>query len=403
TTVSGSGASADLSFAGSYGGLRDDLLAWDHGNGDALGFAASAADGVQPKQGSGFNVEGMEFGRGGSATAYLGFRAPQVPPGARHDALVVPVTNLLDLLSGGATHATFGAPLEWDLGGLGVREIRRSGADRYLVIAGAADEGGAQRLYTWDGDPAHQPVPAGGDLPSGGLDGAWEAIVRVPDALGDGSAVQLVEDNGDSVWYGGSTVGKDLAAGLEKDWTDTASLRLPGQAVAFGPTPPSPAYAGTTYAPSASGGASGQPVAFSIDPSSGAGVCSAAGGVVSLLRAGRCVIAADQAGTFQYAAAARVTQTVQVTQIASAALCTLTDKDVQGSAAYRRLGPIARIVVDALVTSECRLLTGLAPKLPAAQKQALIAAYGQGVASLASGGWLTAAQAAGLRALAATL
>ncbi len=404
TTIGGSGATTDLAFAGSYAGLRDDLLAWDAANGGALGFAASAADGVQPKQDAGYNIEGMEFGPGGSSTAYLGFRAPIVPPGARQQALVVPVMNLLDLISGAASHATFGAPAQWDLGGLGVREIRRNAADQYLVIAGSSGEGGAQRLYTWDGVPAHQPVPAGGDLPApAGIDGAWEAVAGMPATLADGAPIRLVEDNGDTVWYGGSTVAKDLAAGLEKDWTDEVALRLPGQTVSFTSTPAAPAYAGTTYAPSASGGASGKPVVFLIDSASDPGACSIAGGAVSLLRAGRCVIDADQAGGFQYVAAARASQTVQVSQITPTALCTMTDRFVQGSAKYQRLNPLGRLVVDVLVTSECRLLTQLAARVQPAQKAALIGAYQQGVQGLASGGWLTSGQAVTLAALAGTL
>jgi len=261
TTISGSGASTGLSFAGHYDGLRDDLLAWDAGNGNRLGFAADAADGVQPKQDGGYNIEGMDFGPGGSATGYLGFRAPIDP--STHDALVVPVTNLLDLLSGAAPHATFGAPLQWNLGGLGVREIRKNADDQYLVIAGSSGEGGAQRLYTWDGDPAHQPVATSTDLPApASIDGAWESIVRVPDPLVNGAAIPLIEDNGDTVFYGGSTVGKDLAAGLEKDWADSFPLALPPQAIAFDSTPPSPAYTGATYALAAHGGPSGQPIAF---------------------------------------------------------------------------------------------------------------------------------------------
>jgi len=401
TTVSGSGAATDLSFGGFYGGLRDDLLAWDHGNGDQFGFAADAADGVQPKQDVGYNIEGMDFGPGGSTTAYLGFRAPIVPNGAPQDALVVPVTNLLDLLSGAATHATFGTPLQWDLGGQGVREIRRNASDQYLVIAGDAGEGGTQHLYTWDGNPAHQPVATQTDLPApAAIDGAWESLYSVPDALSDGATLGLIEDNGDTDFYASGSEAKDLAAGLEKDWADSFQLRLSGQAIAFSTTPPVPAYTGTTYAPAASGGASGNPVTFSLDPSSGAGVCSIAGGVVRFLRAGSCILDADQAGSFQYAAALRVQQTIQVTQTTPAILCSATDGFVRTSAKYQHLNPLGRLVTDALVTGECKLLTQLAARLGPAQRAALIGAYDQGVQGLASAGWLTSGQAATLVAMA---
>ena len=93
---------------------------------------------------------------------------------------------------------------------------------------------------------------------------------------------------------------------------------LPGttpQAVAFTSTPASPAV-GSTYAPAATGGGSGNPVTFSIDPSSTSG-CTydwTTGLVTFTAPTGTCVINADQGGTTVYAAAPRVRQTVTVTQ-----------------------------------------------------------------------------------------
>jgi len=547
TTVSGGGAGTDLSFAGSYAGLRNDLLAWDASNGGVYGFAAAAADGVQPKQSGGFNIEGMEFGAGGSTTAYLGFRAPIVPPANRQAALVVPVTNLLDLVTGAASHASFGPPLQWDLGGQGVREIRRNADDQYLVISGDAGEGGSQHLYTWDGDPAHQPVATDTVLPSpASIDGAWESITHVPDPLVDGATIPLIEDNGDTVWYGGSTAAKDLALGLEKDWADSFTLALSPQTLSFTSSPPDPAYAGTSYTVSASGGASGKPIQFSIDPSSDSGACSITGAAVSLLAPGTCVVDADQDGDFQHAAAARVSQTIHVTAapapsvtpvvsgtlgsggwyvsgvtvswdvtspvpasgcapttlssdtggtlvsctstsaggsttkdvtikidktkptvgfsgnagsytvaqnvaiscsatdpapgsgiassscpsvsapawslglgahslsasatdnagnsnsastgftvtVTPASLCTLTSQFVQGSSRYQQLSGVARIVVNALVSGGCNLLTQITSSLKPSQKAVLVAAFRQAVQALASAGWLTQPQAA---------
>jgi hypothetical protein len=63
---------------------------------------------------------------------------------------------------------------------------------------------------------------------------------------------------------------------------------------------------------SAIGGASGNPVVFSVDSSSGAGVCSLSGSTVSYLAAGSCVIDANQAGNAQYLAAPQVQQTIAV-------------------------------------------------------------------------------------------
>ena len=79
---------------------------------------------------------------------------------------------------------------------------------------------------------------------------------------------------------------------------------------------PGPGTVGQTATLTATGGASGNPVVFSVDPSSGAGVCSLSGtngSSVTYLAAGTCVIDANQAGGNGYAAAPQVQQTITVT------------------------------------------------------------------------------------------
>ncbi|MBK6641649.1 MAG: hypothetical protein IPG39_10625 [Bacteroidetes bacterium] len=102
----GSGSSATLSYVGRYDNLKTDLLSWDqnnvHGLGaDYFGLVASAAVGVIPESpdGSGFNIEGLEFAPD-NTTAYVCFRAPIVPVTSRTKALIVPVTNFAALFSG---------------------------------------------------------------------------------------------------------------------------------------------------------------------------------------------------------------------------------------------------------------------------------------------------------------
>ena len=56
----------------------------------------------------------------------------------------------------------------------------------------------------------------------------------------------------------------------------------------------------------------GLAVSFTVDASSGSGVCSIAGGQVSYNKAGSCVLNADQAGDATYAAAPQVQRTVTV-------------------------------------------------------------------------------------------
>jgi serine/threonine protein kinase len=65
---------------------------------------------------------------------------------------------------------------------------------------------------------------------------------------------------------------------------------------------------------SAIGGGSGNPVVFSVDPSSGAQVCALSGTIVTFGRTGKCVIDANQAGNNDYTAAPQVQRTITVTK-----------------------------------------------------------------------------------------
>jgi hypothetical protein len=209
TKVSGSGAGTQLSFGGGYKGLRADLISWDNANGKRFGLADGASEGNIPKQIDGFNLEGLEFAPGSSTTAYLGFRAPLVPPSTGGKALVVPVTDMDRLVTGG--HATFGTPILMDLGGLSVRDIRKNAAGQYLIIAGswaADDNSDPYALYSWDGVPAHAPVLVR-SLPTADA-GAWESIVDVPDLSVPGARVQLLTDAGAADLYNDGTETKEL-------------------------------------------------------------------------------------------------------------------------------------------------------------------------------------------------
>ncbi|WHM39301.1 hypothetical protein [Streptomyces sp. BPTC-684] len=210
TTVTGSGASTQLALGRSYKKLRDDLVAWDRANGDRYGFAAGTAAGQAPKQIDGFNVEGLEFAPGSATTAYVGFRAPLVPPADGGKALIVPVTNFDKVVDSGVK-AVFGAPIELDLGGLSIRDIRKNSADQYLIVAGswaADDNSDPYALYSWDGVAAHAPVKLR-DLPTSDP-GGWEAVVDVPDLSVPGARAQLITDDGSADLYGDGTDAKDL-------------------------------------------------------------------------------------------------------------------------------------------------------------------------------------------------
>lgn len=214
TDISGTGAAARLTYVGRYDKLRADLIKWDLKNGHGLGanrygLAAGSDDGVVPEasDGSGFNIEGLTMAPD-NTTAYVAFRAPIVPASSRSRALIVPVMNIASLVSGNPSQgpATFGKPIELDLGGGGIRDIARNARGQYVIIAGAHDDKGNFRLFTWSGDPADAPVLRSADLT--GLHP--EGIVEVPDPLTAESRIQLVSDDGDTLWYNDGILAKEL-------------------------------------------------------------------------------------------------------------------------------------------------------------------------------------------------
>lgn len=94
--------------------------------------------------------------------------------------------------------------------------------------------------------------------------------------------------------------------------TQTVAIGLASQVISFTSTPPANPMVGGTYSVAATGGASGNPVTFSIDAASTANACTIAGNVVSFTGAGNCIVDANQAGSPNYAAAAQAQQTVVI-------------------------------------------------------------------------------------------
>jgi Bacterial Ig-like domain (group 3) len=342
--ITGSGADTQLTYVGSYTGLKDDLVSWDENDGSGLGanyfgFAASTAAGVDSHDADALDVEGMEFAPGSSTTAYLAFRAPLEPAGDRQDALLIPVTNIDQLVTGAATGATFGAPVLFNLGGLGIREIRQNADGQYLIIAGTPDGGNDDfQLYSWDGNPLDPPIESGTALPlepSGANQGSWETIVSVPDPLASGSSVQLLEDNGDTAWYGDTLTSKTgLDAALQKDlgqvFTYQAGSAL-ATTTALASSPASGPVAGqqVTYTATVAGpsGTLGTPTGTvdfqnggtdvpgcSAQPLSGAGVATC---TVAYPAIGDEAVTANYAGDPSFAASSSAAETVGVAQDAT--------------------------------------------------------------------------------------
>ncbi len=93
-----------------------------------------------------------------------------------------------------------------------------------------------------------------------------------------------------------------------------AHVNLLGQKITFTSSPPASPAPGDTYLVTATGGGSGNPVTFSIDPATAA-VCSIKNATVTFNQAGTCVIDADQRGSAKYRKAPQAQQTVIVQQI----------------------------------------------------------------------------------------
>src|SRR6185503_11399475 len=86
------------------------------------------------------------------------------------------------------------------------------------------------------------------------------------------------------------------------------------QAIVFTSTAPSGAkVGGSAYEVAATGGGSGNPVTFTIDPSASS-VCSIAGSTVSFTAVGTCKVSANQSGDANYEPAAQAQQSFQVTK-----------------------------------------------------------------------------------------
>jgi hypothetical protein len=89
------------------------------------------------------------------------------------------------------------------------------------------------------------------------------------------------------------------------------SFAVGAQTIAFTSAAASNAAVGSSYAVTATGGGSGNPVTFTIDSAS-TSVCTISGSTVGFIGAGRCTIDANQAGNANYEPAPQAQQSVTV-------------------------------------------------------------------------------------------
>ncbi|HUR46464.1 MAG TPA: DUF3616 domain-containing protein, partial [Candidatus Saccharimonadales bacterium] len=230
TDIVGSGTNTTFIYRGRYDFFKEDLAAWDSGNfhgkgANYYGMVASQQAGVDPKSpdGSGFNIEGLSMAPASSTVGYLAFRAPIVPATNRNFALIIPVLNFTALAGTNLPpgSAVFGAPIELDLYGRGIRSIEGSDAGFLIVGGPAASLPGSYpvdfRLYTWTGFAGSQPQQLSANLL--GLNA--EAIVEIPASpWNSNTIVQLLSDNGTVIFYNDNIEAKHLPYPAFKKFRD---------------------------------------------------------------------------------------------------------------------------------------------------------------------------------------
>jgi hypothetical protein len=151
-------------------------------------YELEQAEELAPKEEGGLNIEGLTATPNGELL--IGFRNP-IPRGK---ALILPLINPLDLIQKdeNEVQASFGNPIELDLGGLGIRSIEYWRDYKiYLIIAGAYDGSDEFALYWWSGNCQDTPQKIESiNLPS---DFRPEAVLFYPNRK---NQLQILSDDG---------------------------------------------------------------------------------------------------------------------------------------------------------------------------------------------------------------
>ena len=208
TTVTGTGASTNITFSG-YTAIRSSLLAWGDANG--YNFTASASVGVDSKAPNGFACEGMVFGPD-STTLWIGLRAPLVPTANRTKAVIAPILNFETWFNNGSQidNPTYGSPIELNLGGRGIRDIIRIENGTYIIVAGDAGPNLAlSAIYKWSGNVLDNPILVSNDG-NGKLN--MEGVMEIKNnGVTSKTELQVISDGGSDVIYNDGLEAKDYA------------------------------------------------------------------------------------------------------------------------------------------------------------------------------------------------
>jgi tRNA A-37 threonylcarbamoyl transferase component Bud32 len=191
--------------------------------------------------------------------------------------------------------------------------------------------GGTSHPTTADRFTYTAPRPAiSGVSPNGGITSGGTTVTITGTGLagatsvrfGNGAAI-ITSDSSTQITVtsppGSGTVNLTVitAAGASQtsDASHYAYTTRPGSAQSISFTGPGSGTAGGSGTLSATGGGSGNPVVFSVDPGSGPGVCTVSGATVSYTAIGSCVVDANQAGNGRYTSAPQVQRMIKVNPI----------------------------------------------------------------------------------------
>jgi hypothetical protein len=344
-TITGSGGSGGFGGGnatgfivprGGFGAVVSELVAVNPGEVLLVGPGQAGGNGQLPYNaqpvlipggsgglGGGSVDAGAAGGPGGSVTipdsgSYVGGTGG----GGGGATFVLDVTSLSTLLEAGGGGGGGGdrpGGEYGDNGGAGgnagsplISHNNADGAGLYGSGLAPSGSNGSPGAYAAAGAPAGQ--PGAGNAPSGisgtggggggGAQGGGGGQVDSGSGGGGGAGSSAWSGTAQQVQFGNSLGG---GGAVTLSWVQPSS-----QTITFTSAPPAHPVHGGSYTPAASGGGSGNPVVFSVDPASSAGACALAGGTVSFTGVGTCVVDANQAGGAGYQAAPQVQQTLQV-------------------------------------------------------------------------------------------
>jgi len=144
------------------------------------------------KEKGGLSIEGLSVSPD-KKNLLIGFRNPVT----NNMALIVPLLNPMEVMQNGA-QASFGNPIELDLGSFGIRDlVWWKGGKRFLILAGPYHENAENkerfRLYQWTGQPENKPQEVNTGSQLEGL--TAEAIVIHPSSKADTITLQILSDD----------------------------------------------------------------------------------------------------------------------------------------------------------------------------------------------------------------